>query len=125
RQFQLPVNILAHETVRDHDGLALSSRNAYLSEAERSEAPRLYALLQRVQDQLKQGCADREQLVGEALADLSVRGWQVARGSLRRHGDLRIPRAGELRAGEPLVTRAAATLGATRLLDTREMRYGE
>jgi len=125
RQFQLPVNILAHETVRDHDGLALSSRNVYLSEAERAEAPRLYALLQRIQNQLKQGCADREQLEGEALADLSGRGWQVDYVSLRRQRDLGIPTAEEIRAGEPLVTLAAAKLGATRLIDNLEMQYGE
>ncbi len=53
RQFQLPVEILAHETVRDPDGLALSSRNRYLSARERAEAPTLYGLLQRVRDQIQ------------------------------------------------------------------------
>ena len=125
RQFQLPVNILAHETVRDHDGLALSSRNVYLSAAERAEAPRLYALLQRIQGQLQQGCADREQLEGEALADLSGRGWQVDYVSLRRQRDLGIPATEEIRAGEPLVALAAAKLGATRLIDNLEMHYGK
>ena len=55
RQFQLPVEILAHETVRDADGLALSSRNRYLGARERAEAPNLYGLLQRVRDQVRPG----------------------------------------------------------------------
>src|SRR3546814_10475183 len=77
RQFQLPVNILAHETVRDSDGLALSSRNAYLSATERAEAPVLYATLQQIQSRLGQGCDDQAQLEGEAVAELTRRGWQV------------------------------------------------
>src|SRR5690606_28872604 len=55
RQFQLPVEILAHETVRDADGLALSSRNMYLSAPQRAEAPAMYASLQTLQQRLLQG----------------------------------------------------------------------
>ena len=124
RQFQLPVNILAHETVRDHDGLALSSRNVYLSPSERAEAPHLYVVLQRIRSQLEQGCGDREQLEGEAVAELAGRGWQVDYVSLRRQRDLGMPTAEELRGGEPLVALAAAKLGATRLIDNLEMQAG-
>src|SRR5690606_13655001 len=55
RQFQLPVEVLAHETVRDQRGLALSSRNAYLTPEQRALAPQLYAVLQSVRDQVKGG----------------------------------------------------------------------
>src|SRR5690606_7300465 len=121
RQFQLPVNILAHETGRDHDGLALSSRNAYLSPSERAEAPRLYAILQRIQAQLERGCDDPRQLEDEAVAELAGRGWQVDYVSLRRQRDLGVPTVEEVRGGEPLVALAAAKLGATRLIDNLEM----
>lgn len=124
RQFQLPVEILAHETVRDHDGLALSSRNMYLSETERAEAPRLYAELQSIQGRLAQGCSDLAQLEGEAAAELARRGWQVDYMSLRRQRDLGMPTEDEIRRGEPLVALAAAKLGDTRLIDNLEMQYG-
>ncbi|HLU18816.1 MAG TPA: pantoate--beta-alanine ligase [Pusillimonas sp.] len=123
RQFQLPVNILAHETVRDHDGLALSSRNVYLSPAERAEAPRLYAMLRQIQQRLEQGCHDQLQLEGEAREELSRRGWSVDYVSVRRQRDLGVPTTAEIRAGEPLVALAAAKLGSTRLIDNLEMQY--
>src|SRR3546814_15142120 len=62
RQIQLPVNILAHETVRDTDGLALSSRNMYLQTAERAEAPNLFAALQKAQASLLEGHPDVQAL---------------------------------------------------------------
>ena len=65
RQFQLPVEILAHETVRAEDGLALSSRNVYLQPHERVEAPQLYAALQLVQQRLRAGELDTNRLGNE------------------------------------------------------------
>ncbi|HUH88526.1 MAG TPA: pantoate--beta-alanine ligase [Pusillimonas sp.] len=121
RQFQLPVNILAHETVRDEHGLALSSRNAYLTPAERQEAPRLYATLQQIQARLDSGASDRVEIEGEAAAQLSRRGWQVDYMALRRQRDLGVPSLDEIRSGEPLVALAAAKLGSTRLIDNLEM----
>src|SRR3546814_3057345 len=79
RQFQLPVNILAHETVRDTDGLALSSRNMYLQPAERAEAPNLFAALQKVQASIMAGNTDVQALEAQAAEHLSARGWQVDR----------------------------------------------
>src|SRR5690606_460957 len=70
RQFQLPVNILAHETVRDTDGLALSSRNVYLSSEERAEAPRLYQQLNALSQRVRNGHADLAELEGQACAEL-------------------------------------------------------
>jgi pantoate--beta-alanine ligase len=121
RQFQLPVDILAHETVRADDGLALSSRNAYLQKAERKEAPQLFALLQSMQSKLRAGQHDVEQLAMEATAILAKRGWQVDYIAVRRQRDLHQPSVAEVAAGEPLVALAAAKLGVTRLIDNLEL----
>ena len=121
RQFQLPVRILAHETVRDDDGLALSSRNRYLQPAERAEAPRLYATLLEVQDALLSGNNDVAQLEAHAVQQLSSRGWVVDYVSLRRQRDLLAPTREEVLDGEPLVVLAAAKLGETRLIDNLEI----
>ncbi len=121
RQFQLPVNILAHETVRAADGLALSSRNMYLQPAERAEAPRLFATLQKVQAGIEAGDADVQALESQAAEHLSAHGWQVDYVSLRRQRDLLRPQVDEIQAGEPLVVLAAAKLGSTRLIDNLEI----
>ncbi|HWL29495.1 MAG TPA: pantoate--beta-alanine ligase [Burkholderiaceae bacterium] len=121
RQFQLPVDILAHETVRDVDGLALSSRNMYLQAHERAEAPRLYAALQALQQRVIEGHDDPEVLERDAARELAARGWKVDYISLRRQRDLLRPTADQMRAGEPLVVLAAAKLGNTRLIDNLEI----
>jgi len=121
RQFQLPVEILAHETVRNEDGLALSSRNMYLQSTERAEAPHLYAALQAVQERLHAGECDIHQLEQFAVAGLQARGWQVDYIAVRRRRDLHKPSRDEVAAGEPLVVLAAAKLGATRLIDNLEL----
>ncbi|CAM5464832.1 pantoate--beta-alanine ligase [Eoetvoesiella caeni] len=121
RQFQLPVRILAHETVRDADGLALSSRNRYLSPAERAEAPQLYATLQSVQAKIKSGLTDLAEIEGMAAQELARRGWQVDYIALRRQLDLHVPSDGQIKQGEPLVVLAAAKLGKTRLIDNLEI----
>src|SRR5690606_29044304 len=76
RQFQLPIEIVPQETVRADDGLALSSRNAYLSDAERAEAPRLYATLQHIRASMRQGRRDAGALEREAMQALGERGWK-------------------------------------------------
>ena len=121
RQFQLPVEILAHETVRADDGLALSSRNQYLQEAERAEAPRLYAGLRELQSRLHAGEHDTAKLEAEAIARLAARGWSVDYIAVRRQRDLHKPSVDEVAAGEPLVVLAAARLGVTRLIDNLEL----
>jgi pantoate--beta-alanine ligase len=121
RQFQLPVEILAHETVRADDGLALSSRNVYLQDAERQEAPQLFALLQSMQSKLRAGQQDVEQLAKEASAILAKRGWDVDYIAVRRQRDLHKPSVAQVAAGEPLVALAAAKLGVTRLIDNLEL----
>ncbi|QEI08341.1 pantoate--beta-alanine ligase [Pigmentiphaga aceris] len=121
RQFQLPVEIVPHETVRASDGLALSSRNMYLTEAERAEAPQLYAELQALQARLKSGDIDPAQLEHAATAALNGRGWDVDYISVRRRSDLQVPVGDDVQAGTPLVALAAARLGATRLIDNLEL----
>lgn len=121
RQFQLPVEILAHETVRADDGLALSSRNVYLSDADRRQAPALYAELQRIAQTLRAGPKDTAELEKQSTATLTAAGWQVDYVSIRRQRDLLVPTMQEVEQGEPLVVLAAARLGATRLIDNLEI----
>jgi len=121
RQFQLPVEIVAHETVRADDGLALSSRNRYLGEAERVEAPALHAELRRLQRRLHAGECNSALLERNAAADLSARGWEVDYIAVRRRRDLKVPDAADMASGEPLVALAAARLGVTRLIDNVEL----
>ncbi|MFH2134932.1 MAG: pantoate--beta-alanine ligase [Pseudomonadota bacterium] len=116
-QFNLPVIIVGGETVRAEDGLALSSRNQYLTEAERTEAPQLHLTLQTVARSILGGAADFAALESEAEAALAKRGWQVEYVSIRSQQGLRKPQAGEKR----LVVLAAARLGATRLIDNLEV----
>ena len=108
RQFNLPVEIVAGETVREADGLAMSSRNVYLSSAERAEAPRLHRTLLEVAAGRMDGA--------QAMRALEAAGWQPDYVEVRRRGDLAPPGAGE----RELVTLAAARLGATRLIDNLE-----
>jgi pantoate--beta-alanine ligase len=121
RQFQLPVEILAHETVRAEDGLALSSRNVYLQPAERIEAPQLFAQLRIMQAKVRAGASDAGLLEQESTHYLQTRGWMVDYIAIRRRRDLHKPSQAEMLAGEPLVALAAAKLGATRLIDNLEL----
>lgn len=121
RQFALPTEIIAHETVRDADGLAMSSRNRYLSEVERREAPRLYRLLNSVRDRVRGGASDTGALEQDARRELAATGWKVDYVSIRRQRDLKAPEPAQVQAGEPLVVLAAAKLGNTRLIDNLEI----
>ncbi len=121
RQFALPTEIIPHETVRDTDGLALSSRNRFLSDVERREAPRLYRVLNEVRDKVKSGATDVAAIEGDAMRELAAAGWKVDYIAVRRQRDLHAPSRDEVAAGEPLVTLAAARLGATRLIDNLEI----
>ena len=125
RQLALPVEIIAAETVRDADGLALSSRNQYLSAEERAEAPRLYRVLNQVRERLlvdvSKNADQLAQLEQDAMSELIVHGWKPDYIALRRQHDLLEPTAEQVRAGEPLVILAAARLGTTRLIDNLEI----
>lgn len=120
RQFALPIEIIAAETVRADDGLALSSRNRYLSDAERSEAPQLYRLLNEIRDTVNGGNTDYAALEASAMKTLTERGWKPDYVSIRQRANLRVAAPGAAPA-ESLVVLAAAKLGATRLIDNLEI----
>jgi pantoate--beta-alanine ligase len=121
RQFALPIDIVGVDTARAEDGLALSSRNGYLSAAERAEAPALYRTLSGIAESVRGGHANLPELEQRAMRSLTERGWQPDYVVVRRRADLQAPSAAELAVGEPLVTLAAAKLGATRLIDNLEI----
>ena len=121
RQFALPTEIIAAETWRADDGLALSSRNGYLSEGERAEAPALFRELNRVADEVRAGHLDVSLLEQNAMQHLAGRGWKPDYVAIRKRIDLQPPTAGDLATKEPLVVLAAAKLGNTRLIDNLEI----
>jgi pantoate--beta-alanine ligase len=112
----LPVEIVDVETVREPDGLALSSRNRYLSAEERLRAPRLYAALRAARQRLLAG-GGVEATEAAALQELSAAGLRPDYVGVRRQHDLGAPQAGDRR----LVILAAAWLGRTRLIDNLEI----
>jgi len=121
KQFALPTEIIAAETYRAEDGLALSSRNGYLSEQERAEAPALYRVLNDVANEVRSGHLDVFELEHKAMAELTGRGWKPDYISIRKQADLQPPAAGDMAKGEKLVVLAAAKLGTTRLIDNLEI----
>ena len=118
RQLNLPIEIVAGETQRTREGLALSSRNAYLSPAGRQEAVQLSHQLRQVANQLREGARDIARLEAQALDALRARGWQPDYLSVRRQVDLHVPGDGPL---APLVLLGAARLDGTRLIDNIEV----
>ncbi|SOZ55504.1 pantothenate synthetase [Cupriavidus taiwanensis] len=124
QQFALPIDIIPAETVRAEDGLALSSRNRYLSPDERAEAPVLYRTLHDVRDTVLGGdraSSDLLAVEANARASLEQRGWKPDYVSIRKRVNLQAPTREEFLAGEPLVILTAAKLGATRLIDNLEI----
>jgi pantoate--beta-alanine ligase len=118
-QFALPTDIIAAETVRDTDGLALSSRNRFLQAAERAEAPVLAAELNRVREAVLGGERDFAKIEQAAMAALAARGWQPDYIAVRKRSNLLPPTAQD--ANAELVVLAAAKLGTTRLIDNLEI----
>ena len=121
RQFALPTDIVAAETYRADDGLALSSRNGYLSTEERKEAPTLYQKLNDVAQAVRDGHISLSQLEIQAQEKLSARGWLPDYIAIRKQSDLQAPTSEDLEQKEPLVVLAAAKLGNTRLIDNLEI----
>jgi pantoate--beta-alanine ligase len=117
RQFELPIDIIPAETVRAEDGLALSSRNGYLSAIERVEAIRLYQLLNKIRAAIYAGERDFKKLEAEATTALDNAGWKTDYIAVRRQQDLLEPAPQERR----LVALGASRLGSTRLIDNLEI----
>jgi pantoate--beta-alanine ligase len=116
-QFALPIQIVAAETVRAEDGLALSSRNRYLTAEERAEAPRFKQVLDRVKQAVESGDRNFEAIEFAADAELARHGWHVDYVVVRSRKTLMAPEPGE----RELVTLGAAKLGNTRLIDNLEI----
>ena len=117
RQLALPIEIILAETVRAEDGLALSSRNAYLSPAERREAPRLFQLLCKAREEIAAGARDYQRIELDVMAELAHHGWKPDYIAVRRQSDLQVPQAGDRK----LVVLGAARLGRARLIDNVEV----
>ena len=125
KQFALPVNIVPGETIRADDGLALSSRNGYLSTPERAEAPELMKALKEARERVLQLKDRNTQSISEiekqAIATLTGRGWNPDYIAIRKQSDLAPATNESLQAGEPLVILTAAKIGKTRLIDNLEI----
>ena len=118
QQFAMPVEIVGGETQRALDGLALSSRNGYLSTTERAQAVQLSQTLRSLAEALRAdtGPSDFAELEAGAMRSLTEKGWQPDYVVARRRADLQLPQR-----GDPLVVLAAARLGTTRLIDNLEV----
>ncbi len=117
REFGVPIEVIPGETIRADDGLALSSRNGYLSEQERAEAPNLFRVLSNIVESLRKGNKDYSALEQGAISELQARGWAPDYVALRKKVDLQLPTAHD----SGLVVLAAARLGSTRLIDNLEV----
>ena len=111
------VEIVPVDIGRAADGLALSSRNQYLSEAERKQAPQLYRELQAIARAVDKGNRNYAALEQQAAANLKQAGWQVDYVEIRHAGNLQVAHVGD----SELVVLAAARLGNTRLIDNVEI----
>jgi pantoate--beta-alanine ligase len=124
-QFALPVEIVPAETIRAEDGLALSSRNIYLSESERAEAPALQRQLSVMREQVlslkEKTLSSLMDIEAKALTQMQGRGWKPDYIAIRQQRDLAKPTQADLDAGQPLVIVTAAKLGKTRLIDNLEI----
>ncbi len=117
RELAMPIEVVAGETVRAVDGLALSSRNGYLTPSERAEATRLNRVLRRIRDAIRAGDRDYARLEREAIAELDGHGWKTDYVAVRRQADLQPPTGND----DALVVLAASRLGTPRLIDNLEI----
>ena len=123
QQFALPIDIVGGETQRADDGLALSSRNGYLSAEERAEAVQLSLALKQLAKNYRLNANNIAALEAEAMGLLTARGWHPDYLTVRRRADLQPPQSGFSMGGQssdPLVVLGAAKLGKTRLIDNLE-----
>jgi pantoate--beta-alanine ligase len=120
KQFAMPTDVIAGETIRDIDGLALSSRNRFLTPEQRVEAPTLHRLLHSVREDILSGRQDFQRIERRVFSTLVDRGWKPDYISVRKQADLRFPTEPDV-VEQKLVVLAAARLGSTRLIDNIEI----
>ena len=123
QQFAMPIDVIGGETQRADDGLALSSRNGYLSPEERTEAVQLSMALKQLAKNYRMNANNIAALEAEAMGLLTARGWHPDYLTVRRRADLQPPQSGFSMGGQssdPLVVLGAAKLGKTRLIDNLE-----
>jgi pantoate--beta-alanine ligase len=116
-QLALPIEVTAAETIREPDGLAMSSRNSYLNALARLKAPQLHNALQHVCYAIEAGRRDWKKLESNAMASLKAQGWTADYVAIRRQDNLQKPSI-----DVPLVVLGAARLGRTRLIDNLELK---
>jgi pantoate--beta-alanine ligase len=116
QQFNLPIDIVGLDTQRADDGLAMSSRNGYLSASERQQAVLLSQTLKTLADAIRSGRTDYAALEAQAMQGLRDANWVPDYVVARRRVDLQAPQE-----GDALVVLAAAKLGTTRLIDNLEV----
>lgn len=117
RQLNLPIDVVAGDTVRAPDNLALSSRNHYLSNGERREAARLYQALSQIRQEIENGNRNFQELEEKTKENLSSHGWKVDYIAVRQCDTLAPAQVGD----ENMVVLGAASLGKTRLIDNLEV----
>jgi pantoate--beta-alanine ligase len=116
RDLNLNINVIAGETVREENGLAMSSRNQYLSDAQRVQSAQLYHQLSLTAEQLRKGASDARQLCRVATNELTREGFEVDYFDICNQNTLQ-----PATEGDPLVIVCAARLGVTRLIDNIEI----
>jgi pantoate--beta-alanine ligase len=116
QQFALPIKLVSGDTIRESDGLAMSSRNGYLKPAERMEAPRLHRALKQVVQAVHQGQHDLAAIETQTMQYLTQLGWIVDYISIRNAATLAVATKDD----KKLVVLGAARLGKTRLIDNIE-----
>jgi len=124
QQFAMPIEVIGGTTQRSDDGLALSSRNNYLSATERQEAVQLSLALKAMASELRSGKTDLAALEDRAMQSLEARGWKPDYLAVRQRSNLQPPSATELApllVNAGLVLLAAARIGNTRLIDNLEI----
>lgn len=113
QDLNLPIDIVGEPTVREVDGLALSSRNQHLDKRERKLAPGLYEVLNEVRERILMDNMDLDELEQEAIMRLEKKGFSPDYVAIRNSETLQEP----VKPAEPLIILAAARLGKTRLID--------
>ena len=109
----IPVAVVGVATKREADGLAMSSRNGYLSDKEREIAPKLRETLIKIQERVKDGAIDYQQITAQATEELDQSGFKTDYLAICRQSDLKLATADD----KKLVILAAAHLGKARLID--------